>query len=293
MAGGRGRATKKRHSGRVTLTPCELLDDDRTCEPLNRVWLLAADGTVARKYASCTCGRRFSGRDVSMKLPEAAVEHLAARAEGRTGAEPLDAEQVAAVVAGLWPVERTSEWAKTGVVPVGQSVLHQPTAPVAIDAPAVADLAERLLFTQEDAHGIGLAANQVGAPVRALAHNLPQVAPTVLVNPVLLASHDEWIYEEGCLSLEIKGTWAKVRRPKVILVHAQLPDGTELVTEADELFSRVLQHELDHLDGVEYVQRLTGTERDRVYQLMQRTGVDTDWLPPLPYEWAITGKVNS
>jgi len=284
VAGARTKAPKGRHTGRVTLTPCELLDDDRTCEPLNRVWLLDASGTIVRKYASCTCGRRFTGREAKLKLPESAQAHLAARAEGREpGGTVLDAERVAAVVAGLWPVDRQSEWAKTGVVPVGQSVLHHPTDPVDVGAPGVADLAARLLFTQEDAHGIGLAANQVGAPVRALAHNLPQVAPTVLLNPVLLEGRDEWVYEEGCLSLEIKGTWAKVRRPKVIVVHAELPDGTQLVTEADELFSRVLQHELDHLDGIEYVQRLTGSERDRVYQLMQRTGVDTDWLPARPY----------
>ncbi|CAN5680628.1 hypothetical protein BH10ACT1_BH10ACT1_34850 [soil metagenome] len=283
------RSAKGRHTGRVTLTPCEMLDDDRTCEPLNRIWLLEADGSVRRKYASCTCGRRFTGRDGAQKMPKSARDHLAARAEARAGGTagadtaPLDAEQVAKVVVDLWPVDRPSEWAKTGVVPVGRSVLHHPTDFVDITAPAVADLAERLLFTQEDANGIGLAANQVGAPVRALSHNLPQVAPTVLVNPVLLEGRGEWVYEEGCLSLEIKGTWAEVRRPKVVVVHAQLPDGTELVAEADELFARVLQHELDHLDGIEYVQRLTGTERDRVYQLMQRTGVDTDWLPARPY----------
>ncbi|MCU1496699.1 MAG: peptide deformylase [Acidimicrobiales bacterium] len=283
MAAGGSKAAKRRHTGRVTLKPCELLDDDRTCEPLNRVWLLAGDGSVARKYASCTCGRRFSGRDVSLRLPASAADHLARRAEGGTGERPLDAEEMARVVAGLWPVDRASEWAKTGVVPVGQSVLHRATRPVDPAAPAVADLAARLLLTQEAAHGIGLAANQVGAPVRALVHNLPEVAPAVLLNPVLLESRDEWSYEEGCLSLEIKGTWAQVRRPRLIVVHASLPDGTGLVTEADELFSRVLQHELDHLDGIEYVQRLTGAERDRVYQLMQRTGVDTDWLPPRPY----------
>lgn len=277
----------RRHTGRVTLKPCALLDDDRTCEPLNRVWLLAAGGAVTRRYAACSCGRRFGSRDVPRDLPASAVAHLARRpgadAEAGAAEDRLDADEVAAVVAGLWPVDRPSEWAKTGVVPVGQPVLHHPTRPLDVSAPAVAELAARLLHTQEDANGIGLAANQIGAPVRALAHNLPQIAPTVLLNPVLLESRGSWVYEEGCLSLEVQGSWAEVRRPKVIVVHALLPDGTGLVTEADELFSRVLQHELDHLDGIEYVQRLTGAARDRVYDLLDRTGVPTTWLPPHPY----------
>lgn len=275
-------ATKKsRLRGRVAQKPCKLLGDDRAHEPLNKVWLLDADGRVTKRYAACSCGERFPPSEVPRELPEAATAYLAERRRP----EPfLDEPAVARVVDELWPIDQESAWARDGVVPVGQAVLHEPTDQLDPLAPSLAALAARLLHTQEHAEGIGLAANQVGGPVRALAHNLPRVAPTILVNAVLLDSRDEWTYEEGCLSLHLDGSWAEVVRPKVVVVHADLTDGTQLVVEADELFARVLQHELDHLDGIEYVQRLTGREADRVYALLRETGIDTDtWLPPRPY----------
>ncbi|HEX2574872.1 MAG TPA: peptide deformylase [Aquihabitans sp.] len=283
----KGATTRKgRLRSRVAPRPCHLLGDDRTHEPLNRVWLLDADGKVTKRYAACSCGERFPPADVPRDLPEAAAAHLERRRAGAGAVmDRLDGEAMARVVRELWPVDQESAWARDGVVPVGQRVLHEPTASFDAAAPAVADLAARLLHTQEHAEGIGLAANQVGAPVRALAHNLPRVAPPILLNATLLDQRDEWTYEEGCLSLHLDGTWAEVRRPKVVVVHAELPDGGEIVLEADELFARVLQHEIDHLDGIEYVQRLTGREAERVYGLMRDAGIDTDtWLPPLPYE---------
>ena len=276
-------ATKKSRllGGRTAPTPCRALGDDRYCEPLNLIWLLDDHGKVTKRYGACTCGQRFPPSEVPRDLPAVAAAHLAARP---VPDRVLDEVAMAQVVRDLWPVDQESAWASDGVVPVGQAVLHEPTDHVDIAAPSIADLAARLLHTQAHAEGIGLAANQVGAPVRALAHNLPRIAPTVLVNPVLLASWDEWLYEEGCLSLHLDKSWARVRRPKVVVVHAQLPGGGEVVVQADELFARVLQHELDHLDGVEYVQRLTGAEADWVYGLLRDAGIDADtWLPLRPY----------
>lgn len=276
-------ATKKgrRLGGRTAPTLCRVLGDDRYCEPLNLVWLLDGVGSVkvTKRYGACTCGERFPPSEVPRELPTAAAAHLARR---HVPDRVLDEAAMARVVRDLWPVDQESAWARDGVVPVGQPVLHQPTDHVDVASPSVTELAARLLHTQTHAEGIGLAANQVGAPVRVLAHNLPRIAPTVLVNVVLLDSWDEWLYEEGCLSLHLDGSWAEVRRPKVVVVHAQLPGGGEIVVQADELFARVLQHELDHLDGVEYVQRLTGAEGDRVYALMRDAGIDPDtWLPRL------------
>ena len=267
--------------GRVATKPCPTLGDDRLCEPLNLVWLLDGSSKVTKRYGACSCGRRFPPSDVPKDVPTVAVDYLATRVIP----EPvLDETAMARVVRELWPATKESPWARDGVVPVGQAVLHEATEYFDVAAPSVMDLAERLLFTQEDADGIGLAANQIGAPVRALAHNLARVAPPILVNPTLLDGWDEWVYEEGCLSLHLEKSWAEVTRPKVIVVHADLLDFNQIVVQADELFARVLQHELDHLDGIEYVQRLTGAEADRVYALMQAAGIDTKtWLPPRPY----------
>lgn len=276
---------RRRTGGRTTPTPCRLLGDDRYCEPLNHVWLLDPTGKVTKRWGACSCGQRFAPSDVPKDLPAAAAAFLADRPAVGTGpGSRLEEAGVAQAVEGLWPVDRESPWARVGVVPVGQAVLHEPTSSIDALAPSIAALADRMLHTQEQAEGIGLAANQVGGAVRALAHNLPRVAPTILINAVLLDAWDEWRYEEGCLSLHLDGTWSEVVRPKVVVVHAELPGGGELVTQADELFARVLQHELDHLDGIEYVQRLTGPEADRVYRLMREAGIDTDtWLPPRPY----------
>lgn len=276
------RKARGRSSGRIAPTPCHHLSDDRYCEPLNRVWLLDPLGKVTKRYGACTCGQRFPPRAVPRDLPAAAAAYLAARPD-HSGPR-LGEAALAEVISHLWPVDEKSPWSRDGVVPVGQAVLHQATDAVDRAAPSIAALAARLLRTQEEADGIGLAANQVGAPVRALSHNLPRVAPTVLVNPVLLDSWDEWDHEEGCLSLHLEGAWAELRRPKVVVIHADLPDGNQIVVQADELLARVLQHELDHLDGVEYVQRLTGREAARVYAVMRAAGIDTDtWLPPRPY----------
>jgi peptide deformylase len=184
----------------------------------------------------------------------------------------------------LWPEDKTSDIAKVGVVPVGIEVLHQPTRFLGNDAAELGpELGERLLRTMEQANGIGLAANQVGASVRMLAHNLPRAAPGLLLNPVLLEASGQWDYAEGCLSLQVPEVRSVVRRPKVVTVVADLLDGTSIVLRADELLSRVLQHELDHLEGIEYVQRLTGQLRDRVYDVMVGAGVAVKCLPFRPY----------
>lgn len=271
--------SKSQHAGRITLAPCEVLGGDRHCEPLNRVWILRPEGNVERAYASCSCGRRFrSGRRPSL------AEDLERWRSSLNGHSLIDEASARSIVEQLWPAGRKSRFARTGIVPVGTPVLHSPTDFLTrTDGPEVAALESRCLASMATAQGIGLAANQVGAPLRMLAHNLGRVAPQVLVNPVLLDSSGVWTYEEGCLSLHVNNTRSRVDRPKQIDVIAGLPSGGVIILEADELLSRVLQHELDHLEGIEYVQRLTGSRRDRVYEAMANAGVDVSWLPFRPY----------
>jgi peptide deformylase len=267
----------RKHRGRVTLAPCPALDDGRYCEPLNRVWTVASPSRVTSSYAACTCGRRFSSSRV---LPTALAEQL----EFVEPRPVLDREALRSVVESLWPENRTAPFAKVGVVPVGVRVLHSQTEFVDVEAhDEVAALDHRLQQTMALANGIGLAANQIGAPVRMLAHNLPQVAPPILINPVVIGTSGRSLQPEACLSLQVEGSAARVWRPKVVTVLADLPGGGRLAIVADELLARVLQHELDHLDGIEYVQRLEGAERDRVYRTLKLAGVDERWLPFRPY----------
>jgi peptide deformylase len=272
--------TKRRqHSGRVTLGPCDALGEDRVCEPLNRISVLDSGQTLRQSYGSCTCGRRFKVRR------RASLQSDIDRWREHVKNECIiDRSGMRRVVGGLWPEGRESRFARVGIVPVGTPVLHQATSYVTMDAEAeAAQIEARLLMSMAAAHGIGLAANQIGAPVRVLAHNLGHIAPQVLINPLLVDSSGDWTYEEGCLSLHVANTRALVHRPREITVVAGIPGRSIVVIEAQELLGRVLQHELDHLEGIEYVQRLVGSQRKRVYDAMVEAGVDISWLPERPY----------
>lgn len=259
---------------------CDIRSGKRPCKPLNRIWLLNPDADVYSSWSACSCGRRFPLKRRS--LPEQVAIAVRKRTRPR---QALGAEDLTLIAEQMWAANRESNFAKPGVVPVGVQVLHKPTN--FVDPTARSELitiSHRLIETMHSASGIGLAANQVGAPVRILVHNLPAVAPFALLNPEVLAVEDAWIYEEGCLSLHVAETRAPVRRPKILTVVADLLDGNLVAMVADELLSRVLQHEIDHLEGIEYVQRLVGQERDRVYEVMKQAGVDVNWLPSRPYD---------
>ena len=81
----------------------------------------------------------------------------------------------------------------------------------------------------------------------------------VLINPEIVESSGEWVYEEGCLS--IPGLYVEMIRPKEVLLKGINLDGEEITVEADELLSRLFQHELDHLNGVLMFDRMTPEQR--------------------------------
>jgi peptide deformylase len=248
------------------------------CAPLNHVLIHSAGQLIPRGYSACSCGHRFTlaetekralGRHLGPSRWEAAEDAL-------TGTR-----LVSELVDNRWPLTAEASWAKRGVVPVGNPAIHRGTKPVGEITATVAEFGEHLRLVMREANGVGLAANQVGAGVRVLAHALVEVAPDVLLNPVLLSARGRWDYQEGCLSLKVDGTRATVTRPRKVLVRAWTPTGDVVVIAASELLARVLQHELDHLRGIEYVQHLRGAERDRVYDVLERTGIDTSLMPSL------------
>jgi len=132
---------------------------------------------------------------------------------------------------------------------VGDPVLAQPTNEVTeIDGrlKKVIDAMFDTLYSSDT--GIGLAANQVGVQKRLFIYDLEGGDdPQVLINPRITGSDGEWVYAEGCLS--IPGLHYDIVRPKTVEVTAVDLDGNEFSFEADELFSRLIQHEIDHLDG--------------------------------------------
>jgi peptide deformylase len=165
----------------------------------------------------------------------------------------------------------------------GDPVLKERTSEVREIDGAVAALAESMIDTMYEAPGSGLAANQIGVMRRIFVYDVGEGARTV-INPRIVESDGEWVYEEGCLS--IPGlSWDIVRPNAVHLVGLDL-DGNELSIEATELEGRVLQHELDHLDGILLVERLDAEQRKEALKILrsrtlQLPATDPDGLSSL------------
>jgi peptide deformylase len=273
------KATARRTVGRVTIGPCNVLRDGRVCEPINHVLVMTAEGRRATTYSACSCGRRFPITKAVRQELEVVIESGGTLDEN---AESLSLDWFEAILdAELWPSTKKSAGAKLGVAPIGTPALHRPARYLGARGDVVAKFGQHMLGVMAQAGGVGLAANQVAMPVRVLAHNLPRVAPQILMNAEILDTKGSWRYLEGCLSVDIEGTRAYVDRPNRVLVRSYAPDGARVIVSAAELFGRVLQHEIDHLNGIEYVQRLHGQIRDRVYEAMRRAGVDVRFVPPL------------
>ena len=130
---------------------------------------------------------------------------------------------------------------------------------------SLADLAADMRETMKAYNGVGLAANQIGVLQRILVVDVPQPdaprATYTLVNPVIVFREGQEKGEEGCLS--IPGVIVDVERPVHVRVRALDEDGEERTVEASGLEARVIQHEMDHLDGVLILERTSRDERKR------------------------------
>ena len=146
-------------------------------------------------------------------------------------------------------------------------VLRQKSLPVEEVDEEVNRLVDDMLETMYDAPGIGLAAIQVAVPRRLLVIDVSKddepSDPRVFINPEIVSRSDESsVYEEGCLS--IPDYYAEVERPASLTVRHLDREGHEKVTEADGLLATCLQHEIDHLDGVLFIDHLSKLKRDIV-----------------------------
>ncbi|MBN1794732.1 MAG: peptide deformylase [Candidatus Omnitrophica bacterium] len=141
--------------------------------------------------------------------------------------------------------------AKLQIVTYGCPVLHRVAEPIGEDLGRVAGLASDMLDTVKAASGIGLAAPQVGYSVRMVIVDLSPIdsaiKPLVLLDPVILEKQEEETALEGCLSVPDIET--EVKRAKRVVVRCKRGDGKSVEFKAENLFARVIQHELDHLDG--------------------------------------------
>ncbi|KUJ71198.1 peptide deformylase [Thiomicrospira sp. WB1] len=127
-------------------------------------------------------------------------------------------------------------------------------------------LIDDMFYTMYDAPGIGLAAPQVAIQKRLIVLDVSenQDQPIALINPEVVQSKGEIVYEEGCLSLP--GVYAKVKRPSEILVRGLNRDGEAVELEAKDLLAICIQHEIDHLNGTLFVDHLSQLKRSRALQ---------------------------
>ncbi|MBN1520042.1 MAG: peptide deformylase [Spirochaetales bacterium] len=152
---------------------------------------------------------------------------------------------------------------------IGAEVLRQKAAPVENFDAELSKTIETMFTTMKFGRGIGLAGPQVGIGQRLFVIQLEGGKPFVFINPEIIGtSQDLSEYEEGCLS--IPGTYADLQRSASVQVQAYSERGRPFTMEADGLLARVIQHELDHLDGVLFTDRLPERVRERLLKQYEK-----------------------
>ena len=167
------------------------------------------------------------------------------------------------------------------VVKFGDPVLKSAASPVTEFDERLAEEADRMIGLMRDAIGVGLAATQLGALRRMLVFQVgPDAQPTVMINPEIeWRSQDAATAEEGCLS--IPGVVVDVERPLFVRARAVDVHGEPFTVEASGLEARVIQHEVDHLDGVLMLDR---TERDQRKGALRALREGGTYAPDRPEE---------
>ncbi len=148
---------------------------------------------------------------------------------------------------------------KLRIIKYGNPILRMRAKKVEKIDPWIEKLVDDMILTMQVDGGIGLAAPQVAESIALLVvdHSLifEDGKPTAYINPVILSAEGESVMEEGCLSIpEIR---AEVKRPEKIVLRYQTLDGASHEDQFDGLLARVLQHEIDHLNGVLFIDRIS------------------------------------
>lgn len=149
----------------------------------------------------------------------------------------------------------------------GDPVLKQVTTEIEDIDTKVAALAESMIETMYKAPGVGLAANQIGVQKRLFVYDKGD-GPVVVVNPRIVETSGEWVYEEGCLS--VPGLSWEISRPNQVHLVGRDLEGNELDIHAEEFEGRIFQHEVDHLDGFLLIDRLDDDQRKAAKRALRK-----------------------
>src|SRR5687767_4584748 len=161
----------------------------------------------------------------------------------------------------------------------GADVLHAPAAPVAEITADIQQLIDDMIQTMYVAPGVGLAATQVGVPLRIFVCDVSvgRNAADLLtfINPDFVERDGMQLEEEGCLS--VPGFNATVARPSRAIVKGLNRAGQEHVVEGTGLLARCFQHEMDHLEGTVFVDRLRGLQKDLIVRRIKKLSRAGKW----------------
>jgi peptide deformylase len=165
------------------------------------------------------------------------------------------------------------------IVKYGDEILHRPAERVDAMTPERQALIDDMIDTMYAAPGVGLAAPQVGVALRIFVVDISVGRRAedllVFVNPEFVEREGMQLEEEGCLS--VPGFTATVARPARAVVRGVDRQGTERIVEGRELLARALQHEMDHLDGTLFVNRLRGIKRDQIVRKIRKLSRAGEW----------------
>ena len=151
-------------------------------------------------------------------------------------------------------------------------VLTKPTKPVTDFGPALEELLQDMRETVREYDGIGIAANQIGVPLRVALVARRNGTFFEIVNPTILERTGKMNYNEGCLSLP--DAWEQVDRAEKVRVRYQDKKGEWHEEEADGKLAHIFQHEIDHLDGTVYVMHVSPLKRSLIRERMERMKKD-------------------
>jgi len=166
------------------------------------------------------------------------------------------------------------------ILRLGDSILSETARPVDSITPEVETLIDDMIETMYAAPGIGLAAPQVGVPLRIFVLDLSvgrdPTALHVMINPEFVERDGMQLEEEGCLS--VPGFTSTVARPKRVVVKGLNRQGETHTLEGTGLLARALQHEIDHLNGCLFVDRLRGISKDLIVRKIKKLAKAGKWI---------------
>ncbi|MDQ1410518.1 MAG: peptide deformylase [Acidobacteriaceae bacterium] len=165
------------------------------------------------------------------------------------------------------------------IVKYGDPILEKPTAAITEFGPELAELAEDMFASMYAAQGVGLAAPQIGKNMRLTVVDVtggknPE-GKIVLVNPEIIHAEGDKREEEGCLSLP--GFRGYVVRPQFVTVKAQNAKGEPFEIRGEDLLARAFCHEIDHLNGILFIQHLSMLKRDLIRRKIKKLRKQGEW----------------